>query len=161
MKIITANHHGKKVKIKVSNCDFKKLSKYTWWIHNHGYAMTIKNKKTILMHRLILKDLICKEKNEVDHINLEKLDNRRKNLRVCTRRENGANREKENINQSGYKGVCRYNYNKDGIVKWAAYIRKNGKTKNLGYFLSPVDAAKAYNMAAKKMFEKFARLNKI
>jgi len=76
----------------------------------------------------------------VDHINGNKLDNRRENLRLCTRAVNNANRHSRHpLNISGYRGVFREN--RAINWKWTAQVSINGKNKRLGRFNSPVLAA--------------------
>jgi len=89
----------------------------------------------------------------IDHINQNKLNNRRNNLRVCSRSENGANRSIPKTNTSGYKGVYRIKN------KWMAQIGIKNKSIYLGCFDEKVDAAIAYDTAATKAFGAFARLN--
>lgn len=107
------------------------------------------------MHRVILDAPadMC-----VDHINGNPLDNRRENLRLCTRAEN--NRAKHRVKSgktSRYKGV--YLMKKTG--KWIAGVRAHGKYKRLGSFENEADAARAYNEAAKQYYGEFAVLNVI
>jgi len=108
----------------------------------------------------------------VDHINGDKLDNRRMNLRLATRSENEANKRKRRSHRkkdgsthtySRYKGVTKQ---QDGRKKcWRAIISTNannmGKTKqvNLGSYYTEREAAEAYNKAAIEMFGEFALLN--
>lgn len=106
------------------------------------------------MHRLILS---LKSGEICDHINGDKLDNRKKNLRVCTSSQNLANRGSQKNSRSGIKGVTFY----VRTGKWAANIAFNRKQTFLGYFLSKEEAASAYNQAAIEHHGEFARLNKI
>lgn len=108
----------------------------------------------------------------VDHINGDKLDNRRSNLRLATRNDNEANKRKRRSHKkkdgttdtsSKYKGVTKI---KDGRKKfWRAIISTNannmGKTKqvNLGTYYSERAAAEAYNKAALEMYGEFALIN--
>ena len=109
------------------------------------------------MHNMIMqppKDL------RVDHINHNKLDNRRSNLRLCTKQQNQWNRRKVVKNTtSKYKGVCWAKKNN----KWQASLefQKDKKRQSiyLGQFISEVEAAKAYNEAAIKHFGEFAKIN--
>ncbi|WP_061576552.1 HNH endonuclease [Bacillus licheniformis] len=139
--------------------DFYYLSKFKWHKRkSDGYvARTVYDKgtfKTIRMHREILKpppELV------VDHINRDKLDNRRENLRIATRSQNTANSIKPSTNKSGYKGV---HYRKDQR-KWRACIRVNQKNISLGQYDDPEKAARAYNKAAVEYFGEYARLNEL
>ncbi len=105
------------------------------------------------MHNLIIN---TPDGMEADHINGNTLDNRRSNLRICTRGQNQRNRRGNLNGTSKYKGVSFKNENK----KWVAQI---GFKKNMfiGYYKTEIEAALAYNEAAKKYHGKFARLNKI
>ena len=91
---------------------------------------------------------------QVDHINGDRLDNRRENLRIVTNWQNQMNRGMTINNSSGYKGV---RLRRSG--KWEAQIRVNKKAIFLGRFYDKLDAAHAYDDAAKKYFGEFARLN--
>ena len=134
--------------------DQKKVSRYNWGLHSKGYAVTtVKNGKSILMHRLIL-GLLDKQEIEADHIFHNRLDNRRSKIRVCTHSQNRRNSRKlKESAQSKFKGVYR------DQNKWHAQIMKDQKVINLGRFWSPVTAAKIYDHAAKETFKDFAFLN--
>ena len=92
----------------------------------------------------------------VDHISGNTLDNRKKNLRVCTRTENTRNSKISIRNTTGYKGVTYHKREK----KWLARITVNRLRMHLGYFKTPEGAAYAYNEAAIRYFGEFARINK-
>jgi hypothetical protein len=96
---------------------------------------------------------------DVDHINGNTLDNRKSNLRICTRKENIRNRQASGVKNksSQYKGVFRCNTRNT----WKARIQVDFKQIHLGSFRLEVDAARAYNEAATKYFGAYARLNKI
>ncbi len=89
----------------------------------------------------------------VDHINGDKLDNRRANLRNCLRVQNTWNQGISRNNTSGYKGVQRSGR------RWVARIGIGNTRVHLGVFDSARDAATAYNQAAFKAWGRFARLN--
>jgi len=90
----------------------------------------------------------------IDHINGNGLDSRRANLRFATAAQNAWNSKKRSP-RSTYKGVW---FAKDKN-KFRAAIGHNKKRIHLGYFDSPIDAAKAYDIAAKKHHGRFARTN--
>lgn len=90
----------------------------------------------------------------VDHINGDGLDNRRENLRVCSPMQNLWNSKKQ-TNTSGFKGVTKRASDKAFIAR----IRVNYKLISLGSFADPIDAAKAYDAAARAHFGEFARTN--
>jgi hypothetical protein len=92
----------------------------------------------------------------VDHINHNGLDNRIANLRTATPQQNSYNRIHFRKNPSSkYKGVSFKKKEK----KWTAQIRYDGKSKFIGTFDSEIEAAKAYDKAAKLYHKEFAALN--
>jgi HNH endonuclease/AP2 domain len=139
----------------VDDEDFEWLSKFKWHIGG-GYAIrTAQNdfkQITVRMHREILQ---APKGLEVDHVNKDKLDNRRQNLRLASKSQNARNRGANKNNTSGFKGVS---WNKRDN-KWQALIRVHLKKKFLGYFDDPTEAAKAYDKAAKELHEEFANTN--
>lgn len=130
----------------------KDVSKLSWYVNKVGYAVNDSAPRK-LMHRFIM----GYPKGNIDHINGNKLDNRKCNLRICTQSQNMMNSLKRKTNKSGYKGVC---WNKK-YSKWEATLTVKYKHKFLGYFDDKIMAAKAYNKKAKDAFGKFAKLNKI
>lgn len=149
----------------VDDEDFEHLSKWDWYAR----AITSRNRiryavreegprehrKVIFMHNVIL------GVKGVDHRNGDGLDNRRCNVRAATQSENSRNTRKMLYRKgkptsSQYKGVCFDKQRK----KWEAYIHpKNRRKRHLGRFESEVDAARAYDKAAKEHFGEFARPN--
>lgn len=128
------------------------------WNYDTGYARRLSSRNDgkrfhIGMHWIVLEYFGIKVSEQVDHANLDKLDNRLSNLRPATRQQNSINRLKLSNNTSGYKGVTWHNIAK----KWLAQIRINGKTKCLGLFTDKSDASKAYFITAQKYFGNFAR----
>jgi len=142
----------------VDDADFVWLSQRTWTLSgnlgNHYASTWVPIKKTQrLMHREIMNP---PSGIEVDHINGDHLDNRRMNLRLCSRSENGKNRKKcATKTTSVYKGVS---WNKSRM-KWYSHIKHNGKSIHLGSFREEIDAAMAYNKAAIEYFGDFAAVN--
>ena len=138
----------------------EKYAGVTWWAMSNGcgnrYATTrLDRKKFSLLHRLVLG--IEDTKVDIDHINGNGLDNRRENLRVCSRSQNMGNCKKHADGSSRFKGVC-WNKNRN---KWYARICLNYKPYPLGSYLNEEDAARAYNKAAIEKFGEFARINEI
>lgn len=91
----------------------------------------------------------------VDHINRDPLDNRLCNLRSATKSTNGMNRGLNQNNTSGYKGVSW----KKRRSKWTARVRVGRREVSCGYFIDPVDAAIAYDIAALRLHGEFAWTN--
>lgn len=144
---------------------FDFISKYSWMVGKDIYArrgQKIKGTRksiTKYMHRDII---LFYEGNipinsQIDHINMDRLDNRRSNLRVATRSQNHMNMNKNFNNKSGYKGV----FLDKKSNRWFGNIKINQKNIYLGTFDNKLDAALAYNQAAQKYFGEFARLNDI
>jgi hypothetical protein len=143
----------------VDDGDYAYLSKYKWWrLHGKSdkinYAVTvIKNslgqRTFVLIHRLLVGLLNCKQK-QIDHINHNGLDNRRINLRIVTAQQNAINRRGAQTNSK--TGILGVSWSRDH-GKWVAQIKTNGKSINLGYFSSMVDAIKARKRAVRAYFE--------
>lgn len=139
----------------VDDEDFEWLNQFKWWFGKPGYAQrTVWKGSKIYMHRVVMK--VNKGIN-IDHINGDKLDNRKVNLRLCNQSQNMANAIKKNSAYSKYKGVS-WNKNRN---RWVAQITVNYKHTNLGSFLNEKEAAKKYNEFAIKEFGKFAKLNEL
>ena len=144
----------------VDDEDFPDISQFKWYALKGGltfyarHALRCDGKRDFeSMHRRILK---CKPGQRVDHENHNGLDNQKHNIRRCTRSENNRNRKKQkNPTSSEFKGVHWDRCN----GKWQAQIRKNGRNKHLGLFVSDVEAAHAYDVAARKIFGEFALTN--
>jgi hypothetical protein len=110
--------------------------------------------RIIHMHRLLLQP---GQKQLVDHINGDGLDNRRCNLRIANHAQNTMNSRLRSDNTSGYRGIT---YRKDS-GKWQAVIHAAGERRRLGCFNTKEEAALAYNEGARAVFGEFARLNVI
>ncbi|MDD5551396.1 MAG: HNH endonuclease [Candidatus Omnitrophica bacterium] len=139
----------------VDDEDYNWLNQWDWsWRENYAYRWRNKQdgrgSQFIHMHRLIMN---CPKNKEIDHIDGNGLNNQRKNLRICNHSQNGSNRGRLKLNKTGYKGVrihC-------GSV--IAQIASKGKKYHLGTFPDVVSAAQAYDVKAKKLHGKYARLN--
>ncbi len=127
----------------VDDEDFDMLNKHKWYFCN-GYAM--RNKAShcglIRMHRVINN---TPDGFFTDHINRNKLDNRKCNLRTVTKSQNEHNTPERKNNKYGIKGV----YLDKRRNKWKAEIMINNKKLFLGYYIFPEMASNAYNMAKK------------
>jgi hypothetical protein len=145
---------------KVDERDYDELAQFNWTYGTGGGYVTrqipcMRNgeraQKLAYMHRVIMQ---TPAGMVTDHINHDTLDNRRSNLRVCTRAENSRNQSKYlGAKASAYKGVKRTT----GVRResWEARVRKN----YLGCYATEEEAALAYDRAAEAMYGEFACLN--
>lgn len=145
----------------VDKDDFEELSRHIWYCGGDGYAARrettydesgVRMTRIVKMHRIIIN---APNDVEVDHINRNRIDNRRSNLRLCTRSENATNRARQANSHGRFKGIT---FAKNANL-WRARIHVHGKTIQLGYFQSDIDAARAYDRAAIQYFGEFALLN--
>jgi AP2 domain. len=132
-------------------CDLDLIKKHRWYM-SHGYAACRISGKNIRLTHLIM---IPPTNMYVDHINHNPRDNRRENLRGASYVDNQRNMSLPKHNSSGYKGV---GYRKDRC-RYRAYISIQNKTKHIGYYDTAVEAARAYDEAARFYFGEFACLN--
>jgi hypothetical protein len=149
----------------VDDCDYDQLKGHNWaavfetitprWSavrNDHHYVGD--PHYTVKMHREILG--IRDRRIHVDHINGDGLDNRRENLRTCTNAQNNMNsRKRRNARTSQYKGV----HWRAKEKKWCVQLQVNHHKVYYGRFKDELEAGRAYDVAARKFFGKFARLN--
>lgn len=139
----------------VDDCDYERASAHKWRLAR-GYAMTgggrLRGQKTecIPLHRFILSP---EPGQQLDHINRNRLDNRRSNLRVATGSQNQAN----TLSRTGkkYKGTTFHK----ASGKFQACIMHGNRNCYLGLFASEIDAARAYDAKAIELHGEFAYLN--
>ncbi len=136
---------------------FDEISKYIWFLSPQGYVRRDKKingiSYAIFLHKLILN---TPKGFDTDHINGNKLDNRRSNLRICKHKDNSRNAKKRIDGvTSRYIGV---HYAKDR-KKWVSKINVNSKRFSIGEFDKEIWAAMARDLWAKELFGKFAKLN--
>lgn len=141
---------GKKGKDKyalVDDEDYELVSRFKWHLHSPRhleYARASLNKGVnVLMHRLLLPGYPL-----IDHKDGNGLNNQRYNIRPATRAQNNRNRRKVNPGSSKFKGVC---WSKT-FNCWVVNIK-------LGDFQDEIEAARAYDQAAVKLFGEFASIN--
>lgn len=137
------------------------LCQWNWHMRNGGYAARPyrvggagSSQKLILMHRLVNntpKGLFT------DHINGNKLDNRRENLRTVDLTQSAWNVGKKPYNTSGYIGVAWWKRD----CKWTAQIMYGRRMHRVGYFDTKEQAALAFNVVARELKGEYARLNTV
>ena len=121
----------------VDDSDYEYLSQWKWYLSG-GYAYSSERKK---MHRVIMN---AKDGEIVDHIDRNKLNNTRANLRIVDKEGNVHNQKKRANTKNNYKGT---QYIKR-LNLWQSRCRIYGNDYLLGYYKSEIAAAYAYNKKA-------------
>jgi transcription initiation factor TFIIIB Brf1 subunit/transcription initiation factor TFIIB len=141
--------------------DVDLVAEYRWFSKLDGrgipycYSHYTGDKK-IMLHRFIM-GLVPDDGKICDHINRDTKDNRKANLRICSRAENNRN-AKKNVRgvTSKYKGVTRRPSGRFGV-----YINFNKKAMCLGTYDTEQEAAMVYNKSALQLYGEYANLNVI
>lgn len=142
------------------------VSKHRWFTQKSKsgkfyatrYSFVNGKQENLYLHREVMGVLLGRElshEEEVDHVDLNPLNNVEDNLRLASRGQNARNTSKHKDNTSGYKGV---NWN-TRVEKWLSRICVDLKRVHLGYFSNPEDAARAYDRAAIELHGEFAKTN--
>lgn len=119
--------------------DFAAVSQYAWCVNHYGYVVRREDKDIVFLHRWLL-GLRKGDGRKTDHINGNRLDNRRSNIRVCTQALNSQNLTRRRANNtSGFRGVSWHPTAK----AWVARVTLSYKNHYLGCFKTPQDAAAA------------------
>jgi hypothetical protein len=138
----------------VDDDDFERVLKIRWNINKNGYVYN-KSHNVLIMSRFILN--INDPKILVDHIDHNKLNNQKENLRLANKAENNRNKLISSTKTSSkFKGVFKLDN-----FKYLASIGYNYKQIHIGIFSTEEDAARAYNRRAKELFGEFAHFNDV
>lgn len=135
------------------------VGRHTYYALHSTTSVGVK-RRTIQLHRVILSRMLGREllrTEQVDHVNLNGLDNRRENLRLATHAQNKRNQGVQINSASGLKGVTWHKQNK----KWRATIQVNLQHLHLGYFETAEAAYEAYCTAADKHHGEFAHYEQV
>ena len=135
--------------------DFIILSSVRWYcvrFRGKFYAQGMIDGKPVYMHRFIVK---ANRRFDIDHKDGNGLNNRKSNLRACTKSQNQGNRGTASHNTSGFKGVSAH----PSFKGFRAFIRKNGIQQHIGIFQTASQAAREYDKKAKELFGEFAKTN--
>lgn len=143
----------------VDDAYFPSISRFKWTAQKgragtyYAYRFDYSGgkRRKIYMHRELYG---VAEGERVDHVDGDGLNNRMSNLRLCTNVENMRNMRRGR-GRSKYKGVSWYERDK----RWRSYIVVDAKQIHLGYFDDEMEAAEAYDAAAKDYFGVFAKIN--
>lgn len=134
----------------VDDEDYERASAFAWHVREDGYVQRTWTRDGKVFHDLLHRFVMnANPEDIVDHENNDRWDCRKENLRVATLSQNAANRSFA----GPWKGIFRHG------DKWKARIKIDQKNIYLGCFNTPEEAAFAYDMAAKKLFGEFARVN--
>jgi hypothetical protein len=140
----------------LDDADYDRAKNYRWHKTQNGYAagFVVEQgvRKRVYLHRWLLE---AQPGQIVDHIDGNKLNNRRSNLRLVTRSQNQANRRHNRNSRSRYKGVTWHK--RRGM--WMARIQVRGRRITIGYFVDPLQAAYEYDAFARTFFGEYARVN--
>ena len=146
----------------VDDDEWHRIMRHTCCVNKCDYVSIRQSKSITMLHRYLMNppaDMI------VDHINGNKLDNRKENLRIVTPKQSSYNKGKYNTANatSMYKGVSKVTKHrkKGDVISYTCQVGKDGKTHRLGSFSNELDAARAYNVKAKELFGDFANLNQV
>jgi len=141
---------------KIKRNGTKGVDSIAGYVSKSGYATIEIQGKQYRIHRIVYqmanKLETLNSDIEIDHVDLNKLNNNPNNLRASTASQNSRNRSKMKDNQSGFKGVTK---NKKS---WRARIRVDYELISLGSFPTKEQAYQAYSDAAKKYHQEFHRL---
>lgn len=128
----------------IDAADAERVSQYRWYVGSGGYATHSlsrrreeKNPVEIKLHRFLM-GLRPGDLMQVDHINRDRLDNRRSNLRLVTAAEQAQNQGSSRGSSSKYRGVVWHRR----IGKWQASIRIDNRLTHLGYFTDEDEAGR-------------------
>ena len=145
-------------KVLIDDEDWERVSRYKWYVsENNKYVFANiyceGTRKTVSLHRLILD---CNDtKQVVDHINHNTFDNRKVNLRMCKQVQNTQNKRMPSHNTTGYKGVRKRKH----CSRYTAVVREGKDSYTCGFYNTPEEAARAYDMMSIYLFKEFAYTN--
>lgn len=138
----------------VSIIDAQRVANHGWCLAERGYMLASINNKVVTLHQFLLG---FRPNMYIDHIDGNRLNNTRANLRWATPMQSAWNQDISSRNTTGYKGV---HWNKRAR-KWQAHIRCNNKWRTIGFYDSREQAALAYNEEAKRLFGDYACINPV
>jgi hypothetical protein len=149
----------------VDDEDYDRVKKYRWHRHltrgkkyaRHNFWKKIKGRKRCLSFSLHQKILGKRGNKEIDHLDSDGLNCQKKNLRFCTHGQNVFNTKRKG-KITGFRGVG-LEKRKYGKKKWRVYISFRRKHLFIGCFFTKEEAARAYDVAARKYHGDFAQLN--
>ena len=142
---------------RVDDEDYERVAAHRWYAHKSGTENDYVYAENLHLGRMQRFITDCPSNKVVDHINGNTLDNRRSNLRICTRSQNTKNNQKRRNTVCVFKGVIIDPRQKSNPYR--ARLRYMYKLYDAGYFSTEVMAAMAYDIMARDLFGEFATLN--
>jgi len=130
--------------------DLDKVKNIKWCTDSDGYIVAHVNKKTIFLHNFLFNPMKCEKGFKRDHININPLDNRKRNLRIITNSLSNANKGLQKNNTSGFKGVGIIKNKK--CIKYRATITINNKFIHLGCYDTPEEAHEVYVNKCRELY---------
>jgi len=134
--------------------DFDKIKSFTWYISGKDKLKTCINTYGKPLYKFVLS---APSGYEIDHVDRNRLNNRKSNLRICTHQQNQFNQDLQSNNSSGVIGVRFYKARN----KYVARIKFCGRDIHLGYYENIKNAMQARNEAARLLFGSFAVLSEV
>lgn len=134
---------------KIDKDDIAKIREYKWCIVSSGDIVADKNGERYALHRFLMN---APSNAQVDHIDRDRSNNRKQNLRVCSHRENSRNQDIRKDNTSGFPGVIWSKRDE----RWVARINYNGRLIHIGNFVNFEGAVSARIEAERRYFKDFA-----
>ena len=141
----------------IDSDDYENVHQYSWYQTSNGYIATRDREKggeLLTLHRKVMG---ARDDELVDHINHDKTDNRKQNLRIVTRSQNQQNMKVPSHNSSGVRGVSWSNYHQN----WVTQIWVDGEHHYLGAYKNFDDAVAARKAAEEKYFGEYSYDNSI
>lgn len=137
--------------------DYQQVKQYCWSQNSQGYIHAKEREagRSIKLHRLVMG--VNNPKIYLDHINRNKQDCRKDNLRICTNAQNQINRNLRKDNVSGYTGIC-FNRLKN---KWVATISHKEKNIHIGYYHDINDALSARLSKEREFYGEFSQMSAV
>ena len=133
--------------------DYNRIKSFRWYIDKVGYVVGYVDGKMVKLHRFITD---CPQDKVVDHINRNKLDNRKSNLRICSVKDNNRNHSKSCNNKSGYKNI----YKVKNRELWKVAIRADGNEYVKYFKLDELNQAIEWrNEVLKRVHGEYANLD--
>jgi hypothetical protein len=162
LEIELLGNHGENKSFLISKVDYPSIMDYKWYLNNNGYPYTFGKgsvnfgKRGRTLHKFLYRKQLIEKGYVIDHINRNKLDNRKENLRIITQKENSYNRTKNSNSNNKYKGV---KIDKKSFGTYKATISKDNVKYEIKDIPDEDSAAKIYDLMAEDLFGEYAGKN--